>query len=119
MFRSVLRLVFVSVFVGFALTPMVRAQQPTLPTTEGDFVAHNFQFHSGESLPDVRLHYTTLGKPAKDTQGRTTNAVLILHGTGGTGRQFLAPYFAGELFGAGQLLDAARYYIVLVDGVGH
>jgi len=67
----------------------------------------------------VRLHYTTLGKPVRDARGHTTNAVLILHGTGGTGHQFLAPYFAGELFGAGQLLDASRYYLVLVDGIGH
>ena len=91
------------------------AQQNATPaTTEGDFVVHNFQFRSGESLPDVRLHYTTLGKPAKDAQGRTTNAVLILHGTGGSGHQFLAPYFAGELFGPGQLLDASRYFLILV-----
>jgi homoserine O-acetyltransferase len=96
------------------------AQQSAAPaTTEGDFVVHNFQFRSGESLPDVRLHYTTLGQAAKNAQGRTTNAVLILHGTGGSGHQFLAPYFAGELFGAGQLLDASRYYVILVDGLGH
>src|SRR5450432_775588 len=96
-----------------------RPQAAGPATTEGDFVVHDFKFHSGESLGEVRLHYTTLGKPARDAQGRTTNAVLILHGTGGTGHQFLAPYFAGELFGPGQLLDATRYYIVLVDGVGH
>jgi homoserine O-acetyltransferase/O-succinyltransferase len=96
------------------------AQQATTPaTTEGDFVAKNFQFRSGESLPELRLHYTTLGKPARDPRGRVTNAVLILHGTGGTGHQFLSPIFAGELFGAGQLLDAARYYIILPDGIGH
>src|SRR5277367_2330095 len=95
-------------------------QQATAPATaEGDFVVHNFQFHSGESLPEVRLHYTTLGKPVRDAQGRTTNAVLILHGTGGSGQQFLQPYFAGELFGPGQLLDATRYFIVLPDGIGH
>src|SRR5580704_7085071 len=88
-------------------------------TTEGDFLVHNFAFRSGESLAELRLHYTTLGKVQRDAQGRTTNAVLILHGTGGSGRQFLAPYFAGELFGAGQLLDASRYYLILVDGVGH
>jgi homoserine O-acetyltransferase/O-succinyltransferase len=92
---------------------------PHQANIEGDFVVHNFTFHSGESLPDVRLHYTTLGKPVRDAQGRTSNAVLILHGTGGSGHQFLAPYFAGELLGAGQLLDASRYYIILVDGVGH
>jgi homoserine O-acetyltransferase/O-succinyltransferase len=94
-------------------------QSAALATTEGDFVVHNFQFRSGESLPDVRLHYTTLGKPVKDAQGRTTNAVLLLHGTGGSGQQFLQPYFAGELFGPGQLLDPSRYFLILVDGIGH
>src|SRR3984957_10379169 len=89
------------------------------PITEGDFVVHHFKFKSGESMSEVRLHYTTLGKPARDAQGRTTNAVLILHGTGGSGHQFLAPYFASELFGPGQPLDATRYFIVLPDGVGH
>src|ERR1700756_3047407 len=94
--------------------------QTTAPTTsEGDFVVHDFKFRSGESLPDARLHYTTLGKAARDAQGRTTNAVLILHGTGGSGQQFLAPYFAGELFGPGQPLDATKYFIVLPDGIGH
>jgi len=94
-------------------------QAATPATTEGDFVVKNFQFRSGESLPELRLHYTTLGKPAKNAQGRVTNAILILHGTGGTGHQFLTPIFAGELFGSGQLLDAARYYIILPDGIGH
>src|SRR5689334_11182529 len=91
----------------------------TPATTEGDFVVKNFQFGSGESLPELRLHYTTLGKPAKNAQGRVTNAVLFLHGTGGTGHQFLSPIFAGELFGPGQLLDATSYYIILPDGIGH
>ena len=86
---------------------------------EGDFVIQNFRFASGEAIPDVRMHYTTLGTPAKDAAGHTTNAVLILHGTGGSGRQFLRPMFAGELFGAGQLLDASKYYIILPDNVGH
>jgi homoserine O-acetyltransferase/O-succinyltransferase len=96
------------------------AQQTAAPaTTEGDYVAKDFKFRSGESLPEVRLHYTTLGKPARDAQGRVTNAVLILHGTGGSGKQFLQPIFAGELFGPGQLLDAERYYIILPDGIGH
>src|SRR5580698_9847951 len=89
------------------------------PTTEGDFVVHNFKFKSGQSMAEVRLHYTTLGKPATDAQGHTTNAVLILHGTGGSGHQFLAPYFANELFNPGQVLDASRYYLILVDGIGH
>ncbi len=79
----------------------------------------DFHFHSGEILPELRLHYSTLGAPARDASGRVSNAVLILHGTGGSGRQFLRPEFAGVLFGPGQLLDTRRYYIVLPDGVGH
>jgi homoserine O-acetyltransferase len=95
-------------------------QQPALQaTTEDDFVVKDFKFRSGETLPELRLHYTTLGKPVRDARGRVTNAVLILHGTGGTGHQFLQPVFAGELFGPGQLLDTARYYIILPDGIGH
>jgi len=95
-------------------------QQPATPaTTEGNFVVKNFQFRSGGTSSELRIHYTTLGKPAKNAQGRVTNAILILHGTGGTGHQFLSPIFAGELFGPGQLLDAARHYIILPDGIGH
>jgi homoserine O-acetyltransferase/O-succinyltransferase len=113
-------------FFGAVLTAIVlvampcAAQQPiSAAATEGDFVIHNFQFRSGESLPELKLHYTTLGKPIKDAAGRTTNAVLILHGTGGTGQQFFAPQFAGVLFGPGQLLDTSRYFIILPDGIGH
>jgi len=105
--------------VLFHVWPAAGQQTTTPPTTESDFAAKNFKFQSGESLPELRLHYTTLGKPARDAQGRVTNAVLILHGTGGSGHQFLQPIFAGELFGPGQLLDAARYYIILPDGIGH
>lgn len=115
-FGQLLANIFVTAI--FALMPCA-AQQPPSAATEGDFVIHNFQFHSGESLPELRLHYTTLGKPVRDAAGRTTNAVLILHGTGGTGHQFFAPQFAGVLFGPGQLLDASRYYIILPDGIGH
>ena len=70
-------------------------------------------------MPEVRMHYSTLGKPAKDASGRTTNAVLILHGTGGSGHSLLRPIFAGVLFGPGQLLDANKYFIILPDNVGH
>lgn len=86
---------------------------------EGDFVLRNFRFTSGESLAELRIHYRTLGTPRKDARGVVRNAVLIGHGTGGTGAQFLRPEFAGELFGSGQLLDATRYFIVLPDGIGH
>ena len=99
--------------------PVAGQQGAMSAATENDYVAKNFKFRSGESLPELQLHYTTLGKPARDAQGRITNAVLILHGTSGTGHQFLQPIFAGELFGPGQLLDTARYYIILPDGIGH
>ena len=105
--------------VFLCASPAAGQQVATPASTEGDLVVKNFQFRSGESLPELRLHYTTLGKPARDARGRVTNAVLILHGTGGTGHQFLQPVFSGELFGPGQLLDAARYYIILPDGIGH
>jgi homoserine O-acetyltransferase/O-succinyltransferase len=109
-----------AVVVAGALVAPCAAQQAALPSsTEGDFVIRNFPFHSGEHLQELRLHYTTLGKPERDAQGRTSNAVLILHGTGGTGHQFFAPQFAGVLFGPGQLLDTTQYFIVLPDGIGH
>jgi homoserine O-acetyltransferase len=85
----------------------------------GDFIVRNFPFRAGESLPELRLHYTTLGVPQQDTKGRTTNAVLILHGTGGDGHQFLRPQFADVLFRPGALLDPAKYFIILPDGIGH
>src|ERR1041385_1818893 len=80
---------------------------------EGDYIAHNFKFTTGETLPELKLHYTTVGTLHGD------NAVLIMHGTGGSGRAFLSEQFAGVLFGPGQLLDATKYFIVLPDGIGH
>jgi homoserine O-acetyltransferase len=86
---------------------------------EDDYVIHDFHFVSGETLPELRIHYTYLGRPKKDAQGRVTNAVLIMHGTGGSGRSLINERFSGVLFGKGQLLDAEKYYIILPDGIGH
>jgi homoserine O-acetyltransferase len=86
---------------------------------EGNAPLKDFHFASGETLPELRIHYRTLGTPVRDAKGVVRNAVLIGHGTGGTGAQFIRAEFAGELFGAGQLLDATKYYIVLADGIGH
>ena len=86
---------------------------------EADFLIRNFEFASGEQLPDLRLHYRTIGTLQRDPNGRALNAVLILHGTGGTGAQFLRPEFAGELFVPGGVLDASRYFIILPDNIGH
>ena len=87
--------------------------------TEGDYTIHNFKFTSGETLPELKIHYRTLGKIDKDAQGKVTNAVLIVHGTTGSGAQFIRPEFAGELFGKDQPLDATKFFIVLPDGIGH
>src|SRR5436309_4658210 len=87
--------------------------------TEGDYVISDFKFASGETLPELRLHYRTLGKPDKDASGKVINAVLITHGTTGSGAQFIRPEFAGELFGKDQPLDATKFFIVLPDGIGH
>jgi len=114
-----IRLFFLLAAASLATGPAFAQAPSKYPATEGDYVAHDFQFKSGEKLAELRLHYRTLGKPARDTQGRPTNAVLILHGTGGSGQQFLQPQFAGELFGPGQLLDSNRYFIILPDGIGH
>jgi homoserine O-acetyltransferase len=102
------------------LVSITQAQAPPkFEAAENDYVARNFQFKSGERLELLRLHYRTLGKLTRDAQGRASNAVLILHGTGGSGQQFLQPQFAEELFGPGQLLDVARYFVILPDGIGH
>jgi homoserine O-acetyltransferase len=89
------------------------------PTHEGDVVLKDFRFHDGESLPELRLHYTTLGKPHRNAAGRIDNAVMVLHGTGGAGWQFLRPQFADELYGPGEPLDIHKYWIILPDNIGH
>jgi len=93
--------------------------QNNLVPAQGDFVIHNFKFDSGEVLPELKLHYRTLGTPRRDAAGVVRNAVIILHGTGGSGAAFLAEQFAGVLFKPGQLLDASKYFIILPDGIGH
>ena len=108
---------------GLFLMALAVWAQPATPAypdqVEGDWVARNFVFHTGESLPELRMHYIAIGKPERNGAGHVRNAVLILHGTGGTGREFLREDFGGQLFGPGQPLDAARYFIVLPDGIGH
>jgi homoserine O-acetyltransferase/O-succinyltransferase len=86
---------------------------------EADFVLRDFHFADGEVLPELRLHYRTIGTLHRDPSGAISNAVLVLHGTGGTGAQFVSDQFAGVLFGPGQLLDTSKYFIILPDGIGH
>ncbi len=80
--------------------------------SQGEFIAHNFKFHGGEVMPELKLHYTTVGEP-------TGQPILVLHGSGGSAASMLTPAFAGELFGAGEPLDASKYYIIIPDGIGH
>src|ERR1700744_865579 len=84
-----------------------------------DYAIRDFHFRSGETLPELKLHYYTLGQPAKDAAGHITNAVLVLHGTGGSGRQFLAPQFADVLLVPGGVLDPAKYFLIFPDDIGH
>jgi homoserine O-acetyltransferase len=92
---------------------------PAPATKEGDFVIRDFKFRSGETLPALKLHYTTLGTPKRDADGHVSNAVIVMHGTGGDGHQFLRPQFADVLFAPGGLLDPAKMYVILPDGIGH
>jgi homoserine O-acetyltransferase len=84
-----------------------------------DYVIRDFHFRSGETLRELKLHYYTLGQPRRDAAGHIVNAVVILHGTGGSGRQFLQPQFADVLLVPGGLLDPAKYFIIMPDGIGH
>jgi homoserine O-acetyltransferase len=95
--------------LSLATLPAVAATYPA--PKEGDWVAPSFQFHTGETLQNVKLHYITVGNPAGEP-------VLVLHGTAGSGGSMLTPAFAGELFGPGQPLDASKYFIILPDALG-
>ena len=101
----------------FLLCALAAAQ--TIEPRASDFTLPEFRFQNGATLKDVRLHFTTLGEPVKDASGVVRNAVLILHGTGGSGSAFFSKNFAGELFGPGQLLDARTNYLILPDNLGH
>ena len=109
---------------GALLAPVAATAQPAavrpaaVVGTRGDFVMRDFRFADGSVLPELRIHYTTLGRPRRDAGGVVRNAVLVLHGTTGSGRGFLGPAFAGELFGPGRLLDTASHYVILPDGIG-
>jgi len=97
---------------AFVLTSFAVSAADYPTPKQGDWIAKDFKFHTGESMPELRLHYTTVGEP-------TGEPVLVLHGTGGSGASMLTPGYAGELFGAGQPLDASKYYIIIPDALGH
>jgi homoserine O-acetyltransferase len=113
--RGLLGLVALSM-IASGQTMAADASLPNL--AEGDFVMDSFHFQDGESLEKLRLHYTTFGTPLRNAAGEIINAAVLLHGTTGTGQNFLAPSFSTALFGPGQPLDAAKWFIVLPDGIG-
>jgi homoserine O-acetyltransferase len=98
--------------VVFAMTSLAARAADYPAPKPGDWIAGDFKFHTGETMPELRLHYVTIGEP-------TGQPVLVLHGSGGSSASLLTPAFAGELFGAGQPLDATKYYIIIPDGLGH
>src|SRR5437588_12671843 len=97
---------------AFALTSITAFAADYPAPKQGEWIARDFKFHTGQTMPELRLHYTTIGEP-------TGQPVLVLHGTGGDASRMLTPAFGGELFGAGQPLDASKYYIIIPDGLGH
>jgi homoserine O-acetyltransferase/O-succinyltransferase len=97
---------------GFLLFAILCPAADFPAAVEGDYTVRNFRFHTGDVLPELRLHYYTIGKPSPDV-------ILVMHGTGGSGRGFSSQNFGGELFGPGQPLDATRFFIVMPDGIGH
>ena len=114
------RLAMITLLWSLAAPAAAGQGKPGYPApVEGDCILENFRFAGGETLPQLRLHYTTIGTPVKDASGVVQNAVLIMHGTTGSGRGFLSNQFAGGLFGPGQLLDATTHYIILPDAIGH
>jgi homoserine O-acetyltransferase len=115
--RRTLQVILVLIATLLAMNTSLAANYPTLQ--EGDFIVRDFQFKSGEVLPELKLHYTTIGTPLRDQAGIVRNAVLLLHGTTGSGQFFLRPQFSDVLFGPGQPLDATRYFIILPDSIGH
>lgn len=118
--RSVLTLIVMTLASFSVSAQTANSPQRNYPApVEGDYVISNFHFRSGEILPELRIHYRTIGAARRDGAGVVRNAVLIGHGTGGAGTQFLSPIFANVLFGPGQLLDATKYFIILPDGIGH
>lgn len=119
--RGVFFLLASAVILGLSasLPPPAFSAQGVPAVVERDFIVRGFTFASGESMPEIRLHYRTLGTPRPDPDGVVRNGVLILHGTGGSGAGFLSESFAGRLFGRGQLFDAERYFIILPDNIGH
>jgi homoserine O-acetyltransferase len=115
--EDLMRRIVLIVMLAAAVSASRAADYP--PPTEADYVIRDFQFRSGHTIPELRMHYRTFGAPRRDDNGVVRNAVLVMHGTTGSGKQFMRDEFAGELLGKGQPLDAEGYYVILVDALGH
>jgi len=113
------RLLLLVSLLLFATNSLPAMAQTNPVPAQGDFTIRGFKFDSGEVLPELKLHYRTLGTPRRDATGVVRNAVLVMHGTGGSGGGFISDQFAGVLFKPGQLLDATKYFIILPDAIGH
>ena len=111
--------VLIAALLAATFTAPASAEDWAAQASERDVVLKDFRFGTGETLPEVKLHVTTLGTPRRDASGDITNAVMVLHGTGGTGKQFFRGQFADELYGPGQPLDIRKYYVILPDNIGH
>jgi homoserine O-acetyltransferase len=111
---------FLILFLFCAPLGLLHAQS-TYPTpVEGDYIAKDFIFETGEKLAEMKIHYITVGQQHKDAAGNINNGVLITHGTTGDSKGLVSiQRFSGNLFGAGQVLDATKYFIVFIDGIGH
>src|SRR5689334_24399115 len=107
-----MKFIAAAVSAAFTLVSSIAFAADYPAPKQGDWTAKDFRFHTGETMPELKLHYTTIGEP-------TGQPVLVLHGSGQSGAAMLTPAFAGELFGAGQPLDATKYFIILPDGIGH
>jgi homoserine O-acetyltransferase len=115
--EDLMRRIVLFVMLAAAVNASRAADYP--PPTEADYVIHDFHFRSGHTLPELRMHYRAFGTPRRDDSGVVRNAVLVMHGTTGSGKQFMRDEFAGELLGKGQPLDTESYYVIFVDALGH
>lgn len=119
MMRRLCGLLFFALLASALLAAQGRAPAQHWPTQDGTYVIKNFVFGTGETLPELKLHYLTLGTPHRDAQGHTDNVILLLHGTGGSAHSLLTPVFSDVLFGPGQPFDITKYFIILPDDIGH
>jgi homoserine O-acetyltransferase/O-succinyltransferase len=113
------RLILAALLASTVCNAQTSAAPHTWPAESGTYIIKNFRFGTGETLPELKLHYLTLGGPHRDAAGHTDNAVLLLHGTGGDAHSLLNPVFSDVLFGPGQPLDIKKYYLILPDDIGH